>query len=298
MLATACWGASAWLTALPVLWYHQIAFGSLFSVGSSELTLFGWEHIPKTSIFVTKDLLRINEFFYLTPFLGWGAIRLWRSFRRPAFVLLLWLAAIVLFHLPYAALRTRDLLTVFPVLALWAGVGMADALSQAQRIDRPTLRGGTQVLVFFLIIALLWARTRFTLQLDARNFNTFGYLQAEQRAAFDALARLTPSEAVVAASLNSGPIELYANRDTVRPAYWSEDEWLDFVAHTLSDGRPIYLLVDGVEMQKPLQIAQSHYRLTPIAFLPMPYYRPDGTSDNLQVALYEAQPTGFTVPAP
>jgi len=200
---------------------------------------------------------------------------------------------LVLFHLPYAALRTRDLLMVFPVLALWVGVGVADALSQIQRMDRPTWRGGMQVLVFFLVIASLWARTRFTFQLDATNFNPFGYLRLEQRAAFDVLSGLTPPEAVVTASLNSGSIELYANRDTVRPAYWSESEWLGFMTHALSEGRPVYLLIDGVEMQKPFQIAQSHYRLTRIAFLPMPYYQPDGTSDNLQVPLYRE---GFTAP--
>jgi hypothetical protein len=289
LLAAICCGVAAWLVALPTLWYHTVAFGGPCRVGSSELTLFGGQHVPQAFVSVVKDLLRTNEFLYLVPFLAWGALRLWRSARRAASALLIWLVTIVAFHLPYEALRARDLLSVFPVLALWAGVGVTDVLAQVQRIGRPLWRGGAQVLSICSIVFLLWARTRFMLPLAALDvpFNTFGYLNAEQRAAFDTLARLTPSDAIVAASLNSGPIGLYADRQTLRPAYWSQEEWLDFVVHVLNDGYRLYLLVDGTEMREPLQTVQSRYLMVLVAYLPMPYFFPGGHSDNLSVPLYK-----------
>ena len=91
----------------------------------------------------------------------------------------------------------------------------------------------------------------------------------------------------MAASLNGGAVTLYASRDVVRPAYWSEDEWLDFVAHALDDGRGVYLLLDGVEMQEPLESARSHYQLNPVFSLPMPFFYPGGDSENRDVPLYE-----------
>ncbi len=140
-----------------------------------------------------------------------------------------------------------------------------------------------------MTVVLLYARARVTLWLPAyaQDFRTFGYLRADQRVAFDRLASLTSAEAVVAASMNSGPITLYAQRDIVRPAYWSEDEWLDFVGRALSDGHPVYLLVDGAEMQGPMQVIQSRYQLEQVSSLPVPYFYPDGNSEDRSVWLYE-----------
>jgi hypothetical protein len=196
---------------------------------------------------------------------------------------------IVAFHLPYAALRMRDLLSVLPVLALWVGVGVADVLSQVRRIDRPALRKGAGIVVLGLMVALLWARSQVILWLPvhARDFHTFGYLRAEQRAAFDTLADVTPPEAVVATSLNGGAVTLYAERDIARPAYWSEGEWLAFVERAADDGRRVYLLVDGEEMQEPLWTLQSRYRLNRVTSLPVPYFYRGGDSEGRDVPLYE-----------
>jgi hypothetical protein len=288
-LALAGFGLCAWLVAAPVLGYHQMAFGGPFRFGWSELELFGPQFIPRTLARMTGGFLRPKEFLYVAPLLIWGMIQLWRSARPAAVALLAWLIVIGLFHLNYAALRIRDLLSVFPALSLWAGLGMADALSQIGRLGRPNWRRGVRVLAFVLIIVLLYARARVTLWLPtyAQDFNTFGYLRAEQRAAFDRLASLTPSEAIVAASLNGGSITLYAERDIVRPAYWSSDEWLRFVDRALNDGRRIYLLVDGVEMQKPMQLVQSRYQLAQVSSLSVPYFYPTGNSQNQSVPLYE-----------
>jgi hypothetical protein len=98
-------GIGAWLAALPVLWYHETAFGSPFKVGSEELNLFAAQWVDDTLSRMVQDALAYNEFFWLLPFLVWGAAYItWRD-RRMAAILGLWLVTIVGFHLPYAALR-------------------------------------------------------------------------------------------------------------------------------------------------------------------------------------------------
>ena len=294
VISVLCFGVAAWLIASLVLWYHTMAFGGPFRVGgTAELALFGLQHVSRTMIVTMRSILIPHEFLYLAPFTIWGAIQLWRSARIAAVALLTWLVVIVLFHLPYPALRLRDLLSVLPVLAIWTGVGVADAFSRFKRIRRPAWRKGVQVVVLGLLIAALWGRSQVILwlPLHAKDFHTFGYLRAEQRAAFDTLAEVTPRDGIVAASFNAGAVTLYANRDIVRPAYWSEDEWLDFVARAMNDGREVYLLLDGVEMQESLEVVRSHYQLDRVSSLPMPYFFPGGSSENQIVTLYEVVKT-------
>jgi hypothetical protein len=300
-------GVSAGLAALPVLWYHQVAFGSPFGVGSGELPLLGWQHVPATLASVSGELLQAAEFLWLVPFAAWGAYRLWRASRPACLVLLAWLLAIVSFHLLYQALRLRDLLSIFPVLALATGVGLAEALagrSSESSPQRGELEGGetadrtsflpargeaiAKILATALVIVALWARTATIRQLSAStDFYTFGYLFPEQRAAFDSLGDLTAPDGIVAASLNSGPIGLYAKRTAVRPAYWSPEEWLSFVAHVRADGRTVYVLRDSAELDRPLQSLAARYRIVQIAWLTVPYFpNGDGPSVNQPVALY------------
>jgi hypothetical protein len=287
---------AAALAALPVLGYHALAFGNPFRTGSGELALFGWQYILPSAVALARELLRTNEFVYLTPFVLWGAARLWRSFRREMVALVLWLSVLAVFHLPYAALRARDLLAVFPVLALWAGAGVSDLIRWAferraengqpqPALDSPSLRAA---LVVLATVILLFARVRVTLQwpLHPERFNTFGYLTAEQRAAFDTLKGLTPSGAIVAASLNSGAVGLYAERDAVRPGSWSQGDWLEFVRQSMERGSPLYLLADGEEMQAPAQALPPAYTLQPVAELSLPYFYPDGRAEDRLVPLY------------
>jgi hypothetical protein len=301
---------AALLVALPVLWYHQVAFGSPFSVGSAELPLLGAENVRLTLPAVGRELLDRREFLYLLPFVVWGALRGGLSFRRPSVVLVAWLATIGVFHLSYSALRARDLLSVFPVLALWAGLGIADALAAARGCARsetitesqgdavPTggraWRTVMPLLVALAVLACLWARGRATLDLATGRpyFTTFGYLQPEQRRAFDTLSAVTPPNAIVASSLNAGPVILYAGRAAVRPAYWTAGEWQTFVERALGEGRALYALADGAEMEGPIAALRAGHRLVQVADLPLPYFSPNGGSDDRRLALYRVEPSG------
>ncbi len=289
LISLVCFGSAAWLVATPVLWYHKIVFGGPFRVGWSEAELISWQNVPVTIPHIVKAFTHRNEYLYLLPFLAWGFIRGWLSSRQTAIALLAWLLVVASLHLSYAAVRIRDLLSVFPVLSIWTGVGIAELLCQVRPNRRRAWRKLPQLLGLGLVTALLYIRTHTMLRLpiDAPEFSTFGHLRSEQRAAFEALADLTPSEAIVATSLNSGPVGLYANRDAVRPAYWSQDEWLDFLSRALTNQRPVYMLADGIEMRSPLQTVRSHHRLRLVSFFYVPYFYPGGSSDNLYVPLYE-----------
>jgi hypothetical protein len=259
---------------------------------------------------VGRELLDGREFLYLLSFVVWGALRGGLSFRRPSVVLVAWLAVIGVFHLSYSALRARDLLSVFPVLVLWAGMGIADALAAARAFARTQPPAVTQpaapragghawravvpLLVALAVLACLWARGRETLDIATGRpyFTTFGYLQPEQRRAFDTLAALTPPDAIVASSLNAGPLVLYAGRAAVRPAYWSAAEWQTFVARALGEGRALYALADGAEMEGPIAALRAGHRLVQVADLPLPYFSPNGGSDDRRLALYRVEPSG------
>ena len=280
----------AWLAALPVLRYHQIAFGNPFKVGSQELSLFALHNVPLNFIGISRDLLRTNEFFYILPFIVVGVFRLWKNFRCLMIALLLWPIAIVSFHLPYRALRIRDLLSIFPVIALFASVGMADLLGRF-RYSYNASELGKYSIILFLVIISLFLRTRVTWQLPfSKAFNTFGYLTEEQRLSFSRLSIIIPRNGIVAASLNSGPIILYANRPIVRPAYWSEEEWLKFIDLSSDSGQRIFILIDGEEMKKPFSLVRSRYRTIYISKFSMPYFNIDSGSINSLVELYEVIP--------
>ncbi len=281
-------GAAA-LMALPVLWYHHTAFGGPFEVGSKELGLFNIRYVPDTAQAMLRDLLTEREFYYLSPFVIWGIIRLWMSFHRETMILLAWLVIITGFHLFYAALRLRDLLPQFPILMLVAGVGMIDMLYQATRLSRYQTIG--RVAILFGMIALVWLRTDDAIRLAITpTFNTFGLLTADQRDALDDLETSTPPNAIVAVSLNSGPVNLYANRETVRPYEWSDEEWLTFIQVALESGYPLYLLRDGYEMETPLQLTRTHYDVMPVATFFLPYFYPGAGSINQPIELYQIMP--------
>jgi hypothetical protein len=102
---------------------------------------------------------------------------------------------------------------------------------------------------------------------------SFGYMRADNRAAFDRLAQLTEPDAIIGASLNAGAVMMYTGRDAIRPYdSWTEDEWAIFLAAMRGSGRPVYLLDDGGLMAEFIAQEQSRHRLTPIEELRVPLF--------------------------
>jgi hypothetical protein len=276
---------AASIVVAPIFWYHWVAFGNLLTVESSELQLFAIENIPANLLETVAGLLSGNEFLFLVPFGMVGIVWLWHCAKWALLPLATWTLILLGFHLPYAALRLRDVLSIFPALALVVAAGMAATFEISTRVRNR----GVQVGAACCVVTAFLLRTSATLEATGPGvrYSGFGYVQPEERRAFATLAELTPSDAVIASTLNSGPIMLYAQRDAVRPDAWSSSEWLDFVAHELNSGGHLFVLDDGEQLARPLADLNRDYTLNQIAQLPVPYFTSDSGSSSREVALVE-----------
>lgn len=247
--------------ALPDLWYHQRVFGSPWASESPEWFLLSWRNVRPVFLSLLRDgFLRREEFGYLLPFVLYGAWRQWRDpAERPwAAIIGLGFGSVLLFHLFYGALRLRDLIPLFPILALWAGRGI-EALWEraAQSYASPCTR---RTLVLTLALMTLAARTAGTLRAPWRpRLWTFGYVSAVERAGYERLRDVLPPNAVIGTGLNSGAVERYTGRPAVRPASWTNGEFARFWEALRARGRTLYLLDDGEEMEAFLsRLAGDH----------------------------------------
>jgi hypothetical protein len=288
-LAVGAFGLGAATLALMSFVYQTVAFGHPLATGSGELGHFSLAAIPAVLARVGGDMFSPFEWGWALLFILAGGVSLWRNRRRAAWALVLGFVPPLVFHLPYAFLKLRDLLWLFPAWALLAGCGGVEIWAWLRQ-----RRAVIRALGFFLALALLTWRWSLTLPLT-QGFFTFGSLTAEQRQTISQLSDRTPPDAIIAASLNSGAVELYAHRAVVRPGAllqpnlaWTTDEWLRFVEAIRAENRPLYLLADSVEMEAPLKAVQARYPVIEIAPpLYLPYYYVGGGSDNQLVALYQ-----------
>ena len=291
--------ASFFIITLPDFAYRTVAFGSPFAFASGELAQFSLADVPAVTLRLLTDLAA--DFNVAVPFIIVGIIVLLRRHRRLAIALTLVLGPAILFHLPYHYLKLRDLLFIFPALCALAAFGAHAAVSSqwsevsghksgdSNHRSRFTLHAQRSFFIFhsslFIVLAF-----RFNAQLPFLNgFYTYGFLTAGQRAQIESIADVTPPDAIVAGSLNTGAVSLYAGRDTLRPGRllqpgrnWSDDEFLAFVK---AADRPLYLLMDSEEMAAPAAALRA--RLTPIAELYLPYYYRDGSAANELIPLYK-----------
>ncbi len=63
--------------------------------------------------------------------------------------------------------------------------------------------------IAWIVLSLALSRWAMVDNVWKPGWASFGYMRAEQRAAFDRLAELTPPEAIIGASLNAGAIMMY-----------------------------------------------------------------------------------------
>lgn len=278
-----CAGA-ALIAALPMLIYHQVAFGNPLATGSEELSNFSLTLAPQTLLRTLGELNWYREFGLLTPFMLIGAIVLWNE-HRPAMLVLLTLIFVLFgFHILYAYLRLRDILFLFPIFYLFAAHGIVKAFLWLADLAKaaPAQISGQQsailnrlVTITFLFAAsfMIVLRSMETLALPVtRGFATFGYLVKEQRTSFDALAAMTPANAVIGTSLNSGAIDLHSNRDTFRPATWTPDELTRFIDLLHREGRPVFLVNDSDALRDALATVQARYSVRDAGQIDVPYY--------------------------
>ncbi len=291
-VALAWFAVAAWLVATPDLLYHQWVMGHWLRPESLELRHFSWRFMAPMAWRMLRDLISGREFLYVIPVMLWGLVRQWRE--HPAYFGLLssCLVAVVLIHVPYEALRLRDLLSVFPVLCFWAAYGVLDLWRRTRSGASwagvpPFLRG----LGYGLLLATLFLlRSRSTLELArAVDIDAFGHLNAFQRAGFAQIGQDTEEAAWIGATLNSGAVELHSGRLAFRPDVWHSDEFYAFVDSAFDQGVPVYLLEDGLAMADPVFAAQQRYELEQVGRYDIPFYHTGGGSTGGRVALYRVQ---------
>jgi hypothetical protein len=280
-------GVAAWVAVAPTLVYHMLAFGNPFHTGSEELVNFSLARLPETLLRITGELISYREFGLLLPLIVIGTLVLWRRQKRSFAALALYFVPLFLFHIAYAYLRPRDILFLFPILGSLAVIGIVWLACRLWQL-RPTLANlGWRTLVLGILAFVFVVRSQQTLATPiTHGFAVFGYMVREQRASFTRLSELTPANAVIGCSLNSGAVDLHAGRLTFRPATWTNAQLLKFVNALRQENMPVYLLVDGDEVQPSLATLRANYRLSEVTRLDMPYYFPGSGSENRKVALY------------
>ena len=280
-------GIAAWVAVAPTLIYHMLAFGNPFHTGSEELVNFSLARLPETLARITGELVSYREFGLLLPLIIIGVVVLWRSQRRSFTALALYFVPLFLFHIAYAYLRPRDILFLFPILGSLATVGAVWLVGKLWQARQTLLSMGTRTVVLVTLAFVFVVRSQQTLELPiTHGFAVFGYMVREQRASFTRLSELTPADAVIGCSLNSGAVDLHAGRLAFRPATWTPDQLLKFVRELHTENTPVYVLEDGDEVLPSLATLRASYRLTEVARLDMPYYFPGSGSENRKVALY------------
>ncbi len=278
-------GLVSFIMALPDLVYHRLSFGNFLTPESEELALFAFSYLATTGPRLGRDLLRGNEFGYLLPFLLYGTYKMYRQKKGLFLVLGGWILALVLFHLPYAALRLRDLLSAFPALIALTVYGMICLWKVATSQARTSLLRGFLASLGILSLLLLPAcRTRITLARPFGSFETtFGFVMEEERRAFDQLAAYTSPESIIGTSLNGGPIDLYAGREAFRPESWTAEELETFLLAMWDEGHEIYILDDSPELASTLSHLSTRYGLMPIVRLGVPVFGEKATGYLYQV---------------
>ncbi len=276
----------AFVVAAPDLWYHHLHLGGVFVPESHELVLFSWSSVVPSLVALNQRFSAGNEFGYLVPLLLYGLYRSFRDQGWKAAVLLVWVLALGGFHLLYAAVKIRDLLPEYPAVIVWTAYGMValarDLRAWAGQVGWRQLVAGVAVFVILLLPAM---RDRLTILRPLQPVKvTFGYVTAEQRAAFDRIAALTAPNAVVGSTMNDGAIDLYAQRATFRPGAWDSNERRAFMAAMERSNRPVYILDDGAETSAARRDLEAQYVLRRIAVLDVPLF---GDVDGTPGALWQ-----------
>lgn len=265
---------AALVVALPDLWYHQLNFGSWLTPESHELALFSPANLLSSMEALNARFSAANEFGFLIPFLIYGCYRAGREDAHRFAVLATWVVVLVGFHLLYSAVKLRDVLPEYPALILLTSYGMVRLAEDIRNwANNRTGRRVAAGLAIYAILLMPALRDRLTIP---RPFEparvTFGYVTAAQRDSFNRIAEVTSPDAVIGSTLNSGPIDLYAQRATFRLGEWSTGDLLRFVDLVRSQNRPVYLLDDSAETSKARQELSAQYSLRPITVLDVPLF--------------------------
>ena len=262
--------AAALALGIGDLWYHQAYLGGWLHPESEELALFSANVIAESAGNLFQQAFAANEFGWLAPFLIYGAVQFGRRSKAQSAALIVWLALSLALHLPYAAVRSRDLLPEFPAIAFLTAFGLcflAEKLLSSRRMQ--WVAGVLIFAVLELLLLRVWNTVPRAWQPAQPNF---GYMTESQRAAFDQLAALTPEDAIIGSTLNDGAIELYSKRNTFRPDAWKSADLREFLSIARQSHSSAYLVEDGAAMDSVLDDLRRDLRVRRVGTLDVPLF--------------------------
>lgn len=262
----------ALLIALPDLWYHQIYLGSWLVPESEELALFSLNAIFPTLGAIEQSALIGAEFGWLLFFVLSGIFFFTKREKIPSIALLLWLGAALAIHLPYAALRLRDLIPEFPILAFYACYGIVASIAALWKRNKKWASAAAACLIFVgleLMLVRVWNTVPRVFQEPRARF---GAMTQTQRESFRTIAEFTPPNALIGASLNSGAVELYSQRSAFRPADWSTENLRQFLELARANNYEIYLLQDNASLTNVLNTLRGEYQIERVVTLDVPLF--------------------------
>jgi hypothetical protein len=263
-------GGAALVIAAGDLWYHQTYLGGWLHPESEELALFSASAIPSSAGSLLQQAFAANEFGWLFPFLILGAVFYVRGHRTEFAAIAAWLGLSLALHLPYAALRLRDLLPEFPVVAFFTAFGLCFAVGKVMTGRRWQWAAG--LLMFASLEVLLLRVWNTAPRVWEAPRPTFGYMTQSQRASFARLATITSQSALIGSTLNDGAIELYSGRSTFRPDAWSGGELREFLSVVATSHPDVYLLDDGSAMESVLEDLRDDFVIKRVATLDVPLF--------------------------
>jgi hypothetical protein len=286
-------GTGALIAASPDILYRWCVFGSpLANPQARELTHFALANVLPTLSRMLQQLFMGPEFGLLTPFLIAGLIWQWRCDRRGFITLAGGALAVLALQLPYESLRLRDLLSLFPLLAAWTGLGLAWTWRILVNMPLQTTAMPSRLIdaliVCLIFLSLLLPIVRVE-PLVTRTWSphraSFGYVTARERAALTQLTALTPSPAVIGTHLNGGAIALHSQRWPFYPGGWTEEELDCFLARMSAENVPVFLLDDGPSVRPAIDRLDVAGRLRPVTRLDVPLPEENSSTGQLYEVL-------------
>lgn len=240
--AFAAMGAGVGLIVLPeLLLYHQRVLGDLLTPESPDSLTFQASLVGPT----LAALIRRPESFGPPFWLFWAGLAMafaWPRTRPLGVTALLWVGGFVGFHAGLAFTTSfgnvvRYNLPALPGIALVAALPLAALAgfiaARAPRYGRPAALWALGLVGPAL---LLWNRPDY-------HFIAYGFLDAEGRDAYAALAEALPPDAVILTDdQRAGAIAMYADLAVARPQYWPPDEFEGFLEAMREAGRPVLTL--------------------------------------------------------
>lgn len=272
-------GIAALAVALPDLWYHQTYLGNWLHPESEELALFSLGAVPATLGTLAQSAFVGAEFGWLPPFLVLGMVLYTRHQKITGSALLLWLGAALAIHLPYAALRLRDLIPEFPIAAFYIAYGGAAAVTALWRRERSRTSLAAALLIFLAFELSLVRVWNILPRATQPALPIFGTMTESQRISFNLLAQALPPNALVGASLNSGAIDLYSKRGAFRPADWSSQQLREFISLAYAHNYAIYLLQDSAAMTPIVDDLRRTHQVERVTTLDIPLFGSDPVSN-------------------